>query len=291
MIAAAAPVPVAGAAVVADPPAEPAPAAQPTPARQTFAREVAGTPRQTVALSAQSLPRLQPVAGTTASAAEVFGAAIHAASAGEERDAQPVAPTPVAAQAVEVRSTAATPTQAPLDMRQNDWPATMIDRIERLRDAANAQDTRIRLVPDALGALDVSVKTIGGALHVRFASDNAETRALIEGASARLSAIAEDRGIRIGQTTVEAATAAASQQQAGTSSQSSSQGQGQNQSQSPSTQSNTGNQQQTAGQAQSGQPQSGQQQPRQQTSTARQPDRAARTTNPEQDAADDGRLA
>jgi flagellar hook-length control protein FliK len=284
-------VPVAGAAVVADVAAEPAPAAQPRPARQTFAREVAGTPRQTVALSAQALPRLQPVAGTTASAAEVFGAAIHAASAGEERDAQPVAPTPVAAQAVEVRSTAATPTQAPLDMRQNDWPATMIDRIERLRDAANAQDTRIRLVPDALGALDVSVKTIGGALHVRFASDNAETRALIEGASARLSAIAEDRGIRIGQTTVEAATAAASQQQAGTSSQSSSQGQGQNQSQSPSTQSNTGNQQQTAGQAQSGQPQGGQQQPRQQTSTARQPDRAARTTNPEQDAADDGRLA
>jgi flagellar hook-length control protein FliK len=289
VIAAAAPVPVAGAPVVADAPAQPV---QPAPPRQTFAREVAGTPRQTVALSAQSLPRLQPVAGTTASAAEVFGAAIHAASTGEERDAQPVAPTPVATQAVEVRSTAATPTQAPLDMRQNDWPATMIDRIERLRDAANAQDTRIRLVPDALGALDVSVKTIGGALHVHFASDSAETRALIEGASPRLAAIAEERGMRIGQTTVEAATAAASQQQAGN--QSSSQGQSQNQS--STTQSNTGSQQQSAGQAQSGQaqsgqPQGGQQQPRQQASTARQPDRAARSPNPERDAAEDGRLA
>ena len=159
-----------------------------------------------------------------------------------------------------------------------------------------ALNYRIRLVPDALGAIDVSVKSVGGALHVHFAAESSETRALIEGAAPRLAAIAEERGLRIGQTTVEAAAAAASQQQAGNPSQ----GNAQTPSQNPSpSQGNASGQQQAtgqapsgqaqSGQAQSGQPQAGQQQPRQQSS-ARQPERAARTT-PDRDAADDGRVA
>ncbi|MCP3734979.1 flagellar hook-length control protein FliK [Sphingomonas sp. RP10(2022)] len=259
----------------------------PAPQRQTFVREVAGTPRQTVALRPQAAPARQPAAGTTAPAAEVFGAAMHAASADERERGEPLAPTIAAVAApAEVRpaTTVADTGQPTLDTTRGDWPNTMIDHIERLRDAADAQDTRIRLVPDALGAIAVSVKSVGDAIHVRFAAEDATTRALIEDASPKLAQIAEERGVRIGQTIVEAVPAsAANQQQAGGQQPSN----GQSSGQSAAGQSPAGNQQQTAAQ-----PQTGQQQPRQQQpSTPRQPDRPARAPTRDSDAAADGRLA
>jgi len=282
VIAAAAPVAVASAPTLAQ-------AAPVTATPRSFIREVAGTARQTVALRPQAAALPQAAAGTTAPASQVFGAAIHAAAGNDERSrAEPIEPMPVAVAApatVQPAATIADPAQPVLDMRQASWPNTMIDHIEALRDAANANDTRIRLVPDALGAIDVAVKTVGDTIHVRFTAEDATTRALIEDARPGLAAIAADRGLRIGAAIVEPAPA--SQSANGQQQQPSQQGQsGAGQSAG----NPAGGQSQTAAQAQTGQQQ--QQQPRQnhQTATARQPAAPARASTPDTDAAADGRV-
>ncbi|WP_293875898.1 MULTISPECIES: flagellar hook-length control protein FliK [unclassified Sphingomonas] len=285
VIAVAAPVLVAAAPVI-DAPATVAPAVadvapSPVEPRQTFMREVSGNARQTVALRPQAAASVQPVAGTTAPAAQVFGAAMHAAAGKEDRvRAEPIDPaitaTAVAAPVREVAAVAdaGAPT---LDMRQSGWPTHMVDHIEALRDAANANDTRIRLVPDALGAIDIAVRTVGDAIHVRFAAEDSVTRTMIEDAQPRLAEIAQERGLKIGQTIVEPAPAAG-QAHAG---------------QSGTGQSAAGNGQQQASaqaQAQAGQQQP-RQQPQQQAATGRQPAGAARAPTPDKDAAANGRIA
>lgn len=211
----------------------------------------------------------------------MFGAAIHAAAgADERRAAEPaeLAPTATPTLAPVAGSSAVADPQPTLDLRQNGWPAAMIDHIETLRDAANATDTRIRLVPDALGVIDIAVKTVGDAIHVRFAAADASTCTLIEDAQPRLAAIAEERGLRIGQTVVEAAPAG----QTNT---------GQSQTQSQGQPSGQASAQTASGQPQPNQAQTGQQQPRQNQTSARQPASPARAPSPETDAAADGRVA
>jgi Meckel syndrome type 1 protein len=83
----------------------------------------------------------------------------------------------------------------------------MIARIETLRDAADAADTRIRLIPDALGAIDVALKRDGDTIHVQFTAEQAQTRALLQEAQPRLAEAAERSGLKLGQTSVEAAPA------------------------------------------------------------------------------------
>lgn len=94
------------------------------------------------------------------------------------------------------------PASAPLDMRQERWPALMIERIERMRDAAEMADTRVRLIPDALGAIDVAVRREGDTTHVHFSAEQAATRALLQDAAPRLAEAAEARGLKLGQTAV-----------------------------------------------------------------------------------------
>jgi flagellar hook-length control protein FliK len=145
---------------------------------------------------------VQPQPGTVASAAMVFGAAIQAAT--KKRD-EPDTPAPADTPLAPVGATAtheikvADAQQAPLDMRQDRWPRAMIERIEMLRDAADAVDTRIRLVPDALGAIDVSVKTDGDTVRVHFNAEQAATRTLLTDAQPRLAELAEARGLKLAQ--------------------------------------------------------------------------------------------
>ena len=82
----------------------------------------------------------------------------------------------------------------------------MIDRIEVLRDDANARDTRIRLVPDALGSIDLSVRKDGDAVHVHFTAENQATRTLLAEAQPRLAELAEARGVKLGGATVDTGT-------------------------------------------------------------------------------------
>ncbi|WP_177200227.1 flagellar hook-length control protein FliK [Sphingomonas rubra] len=149
------------------------------------------------------LPAPAPIP-TAAPAGIVFGAARFAAQTADDRDepALPIGLAPLAAAPLERPAAAAPPPQAPIDVTQERWPHTMIERIEMIRDAANEVDTRIRLVPDALGAIDVDVRRDGDTLHVRFQADQPQTRALLADAAPRLAEAAEARGLRLGQSSV-----------------------------------------------------------------------------------------
>jgi flagellar hook-length control protein FliK len=158
------------------------------------------------------LPQAQPVplAVSDPAAAPMFAAAVTAATLPTGKDRDPAAPTdPLAA----IAPAAATPSVAavappsggersPLDLTQERWPQAMVAHIERLRDAADAADTRIRLVPDALGAIDIGVRQEGETLHVHFTAAEAQTRSLLQEAQPRLAEAAEQRGLKLGQTSV-----------------------------------------------------------------------------------------
>lgn len=94
--------------------------------------------------------------------------------------------------------------QAPLDLTRDDWTGQMIDRIAALRDSAEAADTRIKLAPENLGALEVSIRRDGDRIHVHFTAENAAARQLIAEAAPRLAELADARGVKLGQTSVEA---------------------------------------------------------------------------------------
>jgi hypothetical protein len=100
-----------------------------------------------------------------------------------------------------------------LDMRRDDWPQAMIDRIEALRDAADATSTRISLAPDALGKVDLSIRHDGSTVHVHFAADAAQTRAILADAQPKLAELAQQRGFRLGQATVDAGASGGGQRQ------------------------------------------------------------------------------
>ena len=100
-----------------------------------------------------------------------------------------------------------------LDLRQERWPADMVSQIERLRDAVDATDTRIRLLPDALGSVEVDVRQDGDTLHVRFAAEHAQTRTLLHDAQPRLAEAAEARGLKLGQSSVDTGAHGQSQRQ------------------------------------------------------------------------------
>ncbi len=91
-----------------------------------------------------------------------------------------------------------------LDMGRHDWPQKMIDHIEALRDNANANDTSIRLKPEALGRVDIALRThADGAISVRFTAEQPTTRTMLVDATPQLSAAAEARGIRLSGTSVD----------------------------------------------------------------------------------------
>ena len=156
-----------------------------------------------------------PVTGTTAPAFQLFRALRNAVDR-DEPALTTDASTPIANAQIELRHVVAAPGDSSrplLDMTDGRWPHAMIARIEQLRDAADATDTRIRLVPDALGAVDVSIKRDGDTLHVRFAAEQAATRTLIQDAQPRLAAVAEERGLALGGSSVDAGDTGASAQQ------------------------------------------------------------------------------
>ena len=172
------------------------------PARPAAARpELAVAPTPAVAPPPSPAPPIAPA--PILPALQAFGVAMRQALRDERRpvrdEAQPVAATPLAAPAPALPEFA-TPT--PLDTRDARWPHAMAARIEQLRDQADAADTRIRLVPDALGTIDVRLQREGDAVHVHFAAREADTRALLADAQPRLAEAAEARGLKLGRTEV-----------------------------------------------------------------------------------------
>ncbi len=183
------------------------PASTDTPPPRWSSRD--GAPPVTLVVQQPPAAATQPQPGTVASAAQVFGAAIQAAAQRRDEprlrdDTTLLAPLTAAGTVHALAPT--TDAQAPLDMRQERWPAAMIERIDILRDAANATDTRIRLIPDALGTIDVSVRKDGDTLHVHFAAEQAATRTLLQDAQPRLAELADSRGMKLTQSSVDTGT-------------------------------------------------------------------------------------
>ncbi|HEX8418128.1 MAG TPA: flagellar hook-length control protein FliK, partial [Methylobacterium sp.] len=209
-------------------PAQPAPSAPIAVPRPGAELPAAAAPAESVPVKgAEATPRPVPssvsaaaplviAAGTTAPAFRLFARAIHAARRDEAEPLAPAAlgsPTlaPAPPTGVETARSPFAPLPldgAPLDMAGRHWPQAMVDRIEQLRDAASAAadaaDTSIRLVPDALGTIDVSVRREGDTVHVRLAAEQAATRTLLAEAQPRLHELAEARGIKLAQADVGA---------------------------------------------------------------------------------------
>lgn len=93
--------------------------------------------------------------------------------------------------------------QGALDMRRQEWMGQMVEHIEALRDAAPMRETRLSLSPEALGKVDVSIRHDGDRIHVHFATETQAARQLITDAQPRLSELAEARGVKLGQTSVD----------------------------------------------------------------------------------------
>jgi Meckel syndrome type 1 protein len=170
-----------------------------------IAGEAAPAPHETARVAPAPVPvALDPApAPVIASAARTFAEAIHRAVTADDRarPADPTAPVaqPQATAAISAAAVTATgqAQQQTLDMRQPHWPAAMIQHIEKLRDMADANDMRIRVVPDALGAIDVALRREGDTVQVQLTAEQPETRAMLADAQPRLTEMAEARGLKL----------------------------------------------------------------------------------------------
>lgn len=173
-----------------------------TPDTVAIERDVSQPAATTVAPVAARAPA-EPPAPVIASAARTFAEAIHRAVSADDRarPADPTAPVaqPQATGAISAAAVAATgqAQQQTLDMRQPHWPTAMIQHIEKLRDMADANDMRIRVVPDALGAIDVALRREGDTVQVQLTAEQPQTRALLAEAQPRLTEMAEARGLKL----------------------------------------------------------------------------------------------
>lgn len=176
--------------------------------RSRFDAPLRDTARAAMPPTVTLQPASLPVAVTTGAAAQVFATALTA----PPLDAAPLDRAGDAAivlhgqarteqlTTVQAMSGSAQPT---LDMTRDDWTGQMIERIAAMQDAAEAVDTRIKLAPENLGALEVSIRRDGDRIHVHFTADNPAARQLIADAAPRLAELADARGVKLGQTSVD----------------------------------------------------------------------------------------
>ncbi len=116
-----------------------------------------------------------------------------------ERVLDPIPTAPAAAAPAPVISAAA-PEALPEAVPEA-VPAAIIAHIEALRDAVDAVDTSIRIVPDALGPIDVSVRRDGDVTHVQLTAEQTHTARLLAEAQPRLTEQAEARGLKLSTST------------------------------------------------------------------------------------------
>jgi flagellar hook-length control protein FliK len=187
-----------------------APEAAPRGKAEALVREASLRP--VPAHAAVSQP-VVPGAPATQTAAQAFAAAISASfdspAAPALRATDPIAVHAHSVAAEQLRTTVQAMSgadQPPLDLSRDDWAGKMMDRIAMLRDAVEASDTRIRLAPENLGNVDVSIRRDGDRLHVHFAAENPATRQMLAEAAPRLAELADARGVKLGQTSVDAGT-------------------------------------------------------------------------------------
>jgi Meckel syndrome type 1 protein len=175
------------------------------PATPTAEAEPAAPRVEREAVAASPVPALPVADRAVMPAFRAFATAMFEAAG---RDARPaidpaVSPAaPLAGVAAPLTAPATADVAAPMDLLQPRWPAAMAERIEILRDRADAGDTRIRLIPDALGSIDIAVRQVGDTIHVHFTAAEAQTRAMLIEAQPQLARAAADRGMSLGEASV-----------------------------------------------------------------------------------------
>ena len=80
--------------------------------------------------------------------------------------------------------------------REAAWAERMMTRIEEARDAVDATDRRIRITPDALGAVEVHVRRDGEAVQIQLSAEHAGTRALLADAAPRMTEVVGGRSLQ-----------------------------------------------------------------------------------------------
>ncbi len=170
----------------------------------------AATPASLADTAAAALPPpITPapiIPGAPELAGRVFAAAIHLAVARDERrlpraDAPALASAPISGATLDPARAQAGSAPA-IDLTDRHWPAQMVERIEALRDGADATSTRVRFAPDALGPVELHVRHDGDQVHLHFTAADPATRTLLGDARPELARLASERGVRLGDTSV-----------------------------------------------------------------------------------------
>lgn len=108
----------------------------------------------------------------------------------------PTAPAPIRESVIGDRPHA-------IDTDRADWIESLVDRIDEARGHGGSRITQLRLLPDALGTVDVRIEHNGDRVNVHFTADTAQARALLADATSRLSDLADARGLKLGDTGVQ----------------------------------------------------------------------------------------
>lgn len=183
----------------------------PAPPTQTQTPAPAPAPAQQAIVPASTLSQTQIQASPTPApppppasprvqgpARDVFAAAVERSRRDEGVGAPlamiPASPAPVVPP----------PAAQPLETAPAPRAAEMIAHVARLMDEAamTTGEARVRLAPDALGPVELAVRTDGDRVHVRLQADASEARQQLRDAAPRLAEAAEARGLRLGETTI-----------------------------------------------------------------------------------------
>lgn len=136
---------------------------------------------------ADLLSGIDPAALTPASSSQPGSFGFHPATPVQMRGAELVAPgAPV------------------VDTSRADWLQSMIERIGEIRHEGGAREAQIRLAPEALGTVDIRIEQRDDRIHVTMTAETSQARALLAEASPRLQDMAEARGLRLTQSSVDA---------------------------------------------------------------------------------------
>ncbi|NYT41750.1 flagellar hook-length control protein FliK [Sphingomonas sp. R-74633] len=153
---------------------------------------------------AATAPASPPLADQIVAAFELPQTRTSRAPAEPQVDLSTVAAPATGTQTVAAVTATGQGQDATLDTRDQQWTAKMIDKIETLQGGGPVRETRLSLMPEGLGKVDISIRQDdAGSLHVQFNTDTQAARQVIADAQPKLAEIAQERGIRLGSTSVE----------------------------------------------------------------------------------------
>jgi flagellar hook-length control protein FliK len=85
---------------------------------------------------------------------------------------------------------------APVDLGRAEWVQAMVDRIAELPNMEVGREAQIKLLPDALGSVEVKIVERDERMQVTLNAETVQARQLLSDAAPRLQELAEARGLR-----------------------------------------------------------------------------------------------